>query len=122
MINVAISMDEDTARWVRVEAAKAGKSVSRYLAEALAERRRAQFDADWQAGAEKRKQAVDAFLASPARDLGLQGRGPTREQTYAEVLHRHEYPAVSEGFVEPAQTEGGKALDRRALCNETLPC
>jgi hypothetical protein len=31
MINVTISMDEETARWVRVEAANAGLSVSRWV-------------------------------------------------------------------------------------------
>jgi hypothetical protein len=38
--NVTVSMDEDTARWVRVEAAKRDISVSQYLGEVLAERRR----------------------------------------------------------------------------------
>lgn len=37
--NITISLDEDTARWVRVEAAKQDLSVSRFLAELLAERR-----------------------------------------------------------------------------------
>jgi hypothetical protein len=32
MRNVTISMDEDTLRWVRVEAAKAGLSVSKWVA------------------------------------------------------------------------------------------
>jgi len=35
MKNVTISMDEDTLRWVRVEAAKAGQSVSRWVGERL---------------------------------------------------------------------------------------
>ena len=35
MKNVTISMDEDTLRWVRVEAAKAGLSVSRWVGERL---------------------------------------------------------------------------------------
>jgi hypothetical protein len=33
--NVTISMDEDLARWVRVEAAKADTSVSRWIGEVL---------------------------------------------------------------------------------------
>ncbi len=53
MINVTVSMDEDTARWVRVEAAKAGKSVSRWLGEILAERR---------AGGDRYDQAARGFL------------------------------------------------------------
>ena len=35
MKNVTISMDEDTLGWVRIEAAKAGVSVSRWIAERL---------------------------------------------------------------------------------------
>src|SRR5271163_2710931 len=35
MKNVTISMDEATLRWVRVEAAKAGLSVSRWVGERL---------------------------------------------------------------------------------------
>jgi hypothetical protein len=38
--NVTVTMDEGTARWVRVEAAKRDMSVSQYLGEVLAERRR----------------------------------------------------------------------------------
>jgi hypothetical protein len=37
--NVTVSLDEETARWVRVEAAKRDLSVSRFLAQILAERR-----------------------------------------------------------------------------------
>jgi hypothetical protein len=37
--NVTVSMDEDTARWVRVEAAKRDMSVSQFLGEVLVERR-----------------------------------------------------------------------------------
>jgi hypothetical protein len=39
MKNVTISLDEETAAWARVEAAKAGKSLSRYVGDLLAERR-----------------------------------------------------------------------------------
>lgn len=37
--NVTVTLDEDTARWIRVEAAKREMSVSRFLGEVLAERR-----------------------------------------------------------------------------------
>lgn len=37
--NVTVSLDEETARWVRVEAAKRDVSVSRFLADLLVERR-----------------------------------------------------------------------------------
>ena len=35
MKNVTISMDEETATWTRVQAARANKSVSKYIAELL---------------------------------------------------------------------------------------
>lgn len=38
--NVTVSMDEETARWVRIEAAKRDVSMSQFLSEVLAERRR----------------------------------------------------------------------------------
>jgi hypothetical protein len=38
--NITVTLDEDTARWVRVEAARAEVSVSRYLGRLLEERRR----------------------------------------------------------------------------------
>lgn len=38
--NVTVTLDEETARWVRVEAAKRDISVSKFLGEILAERRR----------------------------------------------------------------------------------
>lgn len=38
--NVTVTLDEETARWVRVEAARRDTSVSAYLGELLAERRR----------------------------------------------------------------------------------
>jgi hypothetical protein len=38
--NITVTMDEETARWVRVEAARRDMSVSQYLGEVLAERRR----------------------------------------------------------------------------------
>jgi len=39
MKNVTITMDEDTARWARIEAARRGTSVSRLVGELLRERR-----------------------------------------------------------------------------------
>jgi hypothetical protein len=37
--NITIRLDEETARWVRVEAARRDMSVSRFLGELLQERR-----------------------------------------------------------------------------------
>lgn len=38
--NVTVTLDEETARWVRVEAARRDTSVSQYLGEILSERKR----------------------------------------------------------------------------------
>jgi len=39
MKNITITMDEDTARWARIEAARRGTSVSRMLGELLRQQR-----------------------------------------------------------------------------------
>lgn len=119
MVNITITMDEETARWVRVEAAKAGKSVSRWLGEMLAARRRAEADAAWDAGREARQAAMLAFLASPPRDLGLHGKGPTREEMYADVLHRYKHSAVREGHVGACEADGRKPVDRNATAKKS---
>jgi hypothetical protein len=72
MKNITISMDDETAAWVRVEAAKAGLSVSRFVATSLAGRRRAD---------DFHRDALDRFLHGPgypgiARDL------PRRDELY----------------------------------------
>jgi hypothetical protein len=65
MKNITITMDDETAAWVRVEAAKAGLSVSRFVAANLTGARRV--DA-------AHRDALDRFLCGPgypgiARDL-----------------------------------------------------
>jgi hypothetical protein len=105
MINVTVSMDEDTARWVRVEAAKAGKSVSRWLGEILAERR---------AGGDRYDQAARGFLERGAYNLGYGGRAPKREDIYDELLHRHHNAGVREGSSEPLEAETGSHVDQGA--------
>ncbi len=112
MANVTITMDGETARWVRVEAAKAGKSVSRWVGELLAERRRAEADAAWEAGRAARLEAGLKFLASPPRDVGLYGKGQTRDEMYADVLHRYERSSVREGHIGTYEAEGGRTMDR----------
>ena len=75
MRNVTISMPEQTLAKVRVEAAKAGKSVSRFMAD-LAEDK---------LGRRKRDpaEAMRLFLAGPLYDLTDEnGNAPTRDQIY----------------------------------------
>lgn len=104
-------MDEETARWVRVEAAKAGKSVSRWVGELLAKRRQAEADAVCEAEREARQAAGARFLATPLRPISDNGKLPTREELYDEVLRRHERAGVREGQSEPFETEGRKSVD-----------
>ena len=74
MKNVTVSLPEDTARWVRVEAAKADRSVSAWLAELLddTKRRGDEYDA-----------AMERCLAIKPRKLEwIDGRKPTREELH----------------------------------------
>jgi plasmid stability protein len=112
MGNITITMDDDTARWVRIEAAKAGKSVSRWVGDVLVERRRAQADAAWEAGREARRKAGEAFLATPLRPISDEnGRLPTREELYDEVLRRHQRVGVREGQSPAFETDDREKLD-----------
>ncbi|HEX6866963.1 MAG TPA: hypothetical protein VF122_07005 [Caulobacteraceae bacterium] len=81
MKNVTISMDEATLAWVRVRAAKAGKSVSRWIGEQLAHVRGQMISDEVNADAQR---AVEAFLAHPGWDLG--GKGFDRDEIYEERL------------------------------------
>ena len=74
MKNVTVSLPEDTARWVRVEAAKADSSVSRWLADLLDAMRRQ--DDQYEA-------AMARYLAiKPRRFQWVDGRKPTREELH----------------------------------------
>jgi hypothetical protein len=44
--NVTVTLDEETARWARIEAARADMSVSRFIGEMLKERRDRSSDYD----------------------------------------------------------------------------
>jgi len=105
MINVTISMDEDTARWVRVEAAKAGLSVSRWIGRLLAEQR---------SGGDRYHQAARSFLDRGAYNLGFDGRAPKREDIYEDLLHRHHDAGVREGSQQPVEAKAGRGVDRSA--------
>ena len=74
MKNVTVSLPEDTARWLRVEAAKADLSVSRWLADLLESKRR-QDDA-YQAAMER------CLAIKPRKFEWVDGRKPTREELH----------------------------------------
>lgn len=80
MKNVTITLDEETIRWARVEAAKRGISLSRLTAELLRERRcrEAEYDA-----------AMQRYLSREARSLDDGGKGyPKREELYDRKILR----------------------------------
>jgi hypothetical protein len=72
--NITIVLDEDSARWVRVEAARRDTSVSRYLGELVARER---------TRAEGYAQAMERFLARPPRPLADTGVPfPSRDEVH----------------------------------------
>lgn len=72
--NVTVTLDEETARWVRVEAAKQDTSVSAFLGDVLAERRRR---------AEGYEAARASFMARRPRPLRKPGKPlPTRDEIH----------------------------------------
>jgi hypothetical protein len=72
--NVTIVMDEDTARWVRVEAARRDLSVSAYLGQVVKEERER---------AEGYSLAMESFLSREPRPLGPAGAPlPTRDELH----------------------------------------
>ncbi|MGN6537861.1 MAG: hypothetical protein ACTHKQ_19300 [Mesorhizobium sp.] len=82
MKNVTISMDDDLAHLTRIAAAKAGKSVSRYLAEASREKLMAD-DVGIAPPRNRQKEALERILAGPKWDVMENGRMPTSEERNA---------------------------------------
>lgn len=74
MKNITVTLDEKTAAWVRVHAAKQGKSVSRLLGEILQKQMR---DTHEYEEAYRRFKAIKPFDFEWAG-----GRRPTREELY----------------------------------------
>jgi hypothetical protein len=112
MKNITITLDEELAAWARVEAAKAGKSMSRYIGDRLAQEMR-------NAGGPGRpkttqREALDKFLSLPGWP-GITKDLPSREELYAERLfHRHKSTAVSAGPKRP-----GKSAKSRRVANRS---
>jgi len=83
MKNVTISMDEELAQRIRIAAAKAGQSVSRYLAEAG----RARMEADASAARPSKRnpqmEALERVLSGPMWNVTEDGRMPTAEERNA---------------------------------------
>jgi hypothetical protein len=109
MKNVTITLDEDLAAWARVEAAKAGKSLSRYLADVLAEQRAGR-------PAVSQAEAMERFLSGPGWP-GIAENLPSREELYAEredeLLRRYERSRL---HGRPGRT--GETVDRGELAEK----
>ena len=71
MRNITLTLDEDTARWARIEAARREMSVSSFLRELLTERMVT--DAAYAS-------SMDRYLSRRAKKLG--GPRPTREELH----------------------------------------
>jgi len=80
MKNVTISMDDELHRLTRIEAAKSGKSMSRYLADIARER----IDAESAEAQVKRrnlqKEALEKILAGPGWNVMRDGRMPNADE------------------------------------------
>jgi hypothetical protein len=74
MKNVTITLEEEVARWARIEAAKRDTSLSRLVAELLEEKMRRE---------EGRRAARDRFFSIQPRTLREPGSSlPTREELH----------------------------------------
>lgn len=73
MKNVTVTLDEETARWARIEAAQREMSVSSFIRELLRQDMKGQADYE---GAMRR------FLARPPAELKGKGGYPAREELH----------------------------------------
>lgn len=83
MKNVTISMDDSDYLETRINAAKAGLSMSRYLAEAAKEKNVASNQNRQTEERNIQLEAINAFLAGPKWQVMENGRMPTAEERNA---------------------------------------
>ncbi|WP_246685446.1 hypothetical protein [Methylobacterium sp. WL103] len=102
MKNLTITLDEDLFSWARVEAAKQGQSLSRFVAQALADRRAPELA--------HQLAILEDFFEGPGWP-GIAENLPTRDEIYdRSALLRHEHPDLrpgSEGSGEAVDEYGG---------------
>lgn len=72
MKNITVTLDQETARWARIEAARREMSVSGFLRELLHER---------MIGDASYADSMDRYLSRRPKKLG--GERPTREELHA---------------------------------------
>jgi hypothetical protein len=83
MKNVTVSMDEDTHRLSRIQAAKRGVSMSRYI-DSLVRKDLAVADApNEEAERNRRLEALERFLSGPKLPISENGRMPTADERNA---------------------------------------
>ena len=80
MKNITISVDEQLAREIRIEAAKAGMSMSKFLAEAARQKIVASSDTSTH---NRQRKALLKVLSGPEWDVSEDGRMPTAEERNA---------------------------------------
>ncbi|MGH8228432.1 MAG: hypothetical protein ACREU3_11120 [Steroidobacteraceae bacterium] len=74
MKNITITLDEETAAWLRAHAAKSGMSISRFVGEVLQERMQ---------GLLSYNEAMRSFLAEPPFDFRfIGGERPARDELH----------------------------------------
>lgn len=73
MRNITVTLDDETARWARIEAAKREMSVSRFIRETLRERMGGQLTYE---------AAMERYLTRPTVPLKHAGRYPSREEIH----------------------------------------
>lgn len=83
MKNVTITMDDELAQRARIAAARAGKSVSKYMAEAAREKIDADEKAASELGRNRQLEALERIFAGPKWDVTANGRMPTAEERNA---------------------------------------
>lgn len=71
--NVTITLDEETARWARIEAARRDTSVSRLVGDLLREHMLREHNYG---------EAMERFLAGTPRELKREGGYPSREEVH----------------------------------------
>lgn len=83
MKNVTISMDDELAQRARVAAARAGISVSKYMADAAKAKIEADEKLAGQSGRNRQIEALERIFSGPKWDVTDDGRMPTAEDRNA---------------------------------------
>jgi len=98
MKNVTLTIPEDLAQRARVEAAKEGKSLSKFIAETLAARR--------SPGMQSHAETLQRFLNGPGWP-GVSKNLPEQDELYDRpALFRHQHPDLRNGSGRRGKAKG----------------